>query len=225
MQTPSGMQTPEFPIISSSADEKFVEGIMSQKIVDIDKVTLCGRHRSVRLVALYAKKIILLHPACQKFDLIDCCADATNQQCSPHLEGGIISRMRATQEHQGICSSVPFQICHTYHEGSTEPGACCFCNLTVLVLLFECLCPSNAHAQYNYSTDIKHVVMLQGALRKCDREKRKCITADDLIWTLKTSSDYSHYTEVVRAYTQRYRAAEATERLSKRQEGATLFFC
>jgi hypothetical protein len=100
MQTPSGMQTPEFPTMSIAADEEFVEGIMSHKIVDIDKVTLCSRHRGVRLGTLCAKKIILLHPACQNFDRIDCCADATNQQCTPHLEGGIISRMRATKAHQ-----------------------------------------------------------------------------------------------------------------------------
>jgi hypothetical protein len=65
-------------------------------------------------------------------------------------------------------------------------------------------------------------MVMQGALQKCDREKRKSITADDLIWTLKTSSDFSHYAGVVRTYTQRYRAAEATMRLYKRQDGT---FC
>lgn len=57
----------------------------------------------------------------------------------------------------------------------------------------------------------------QGALEKCGRENRKSITADDLVWTLKLSSEFNHYAPIARAYTQRHRAIEATSRLSKRQ--------
>jgi histone H3/H4 len=59
----------------------------------------------------------------------------------------------------------------------------------------------------------------QSALEKCDRESRKSITADDLIWAIKQSSEFNHYTECVRSYTHRYRAIEATTRLTKRNEG------
>lgn len=59
--------------------------------------------------------------------------------------------------------------------------------------------------------------LVQGALVKCERENRKSITADDLVWTLKLSSGFNHYTPLARAYTQRHRAIEATTRLSKRQ--------
>jgi regulatory protein YycH of two-component signal transduction system YycFG len=59
----------------------------------------------------------------------------------------------------------------------------------------------------------------QSALEKCDRENRKSITADDLIWAIKQSSEFNHYTECVRSYTHRYRAIEATTRLTKRNEG------
>ena len=63
--------------------------------------------------------------------------------------------------------------------------------------------------------------LVQGALIKCERENRKSITADDLVWTLKLSSEVNHYAPLARAYTQRHRAIEATTRLSKRQ-GLTL---
>ena len=63
--------------------------------------------------------------------------------------------------------------------------------------------------------------LVQGALIKCERENRKSITADDLVWTLKLSSEFNHYAPLARAYTQRHRAIEATTRLSKRQ-GLTL---
>jgi hypothetical protein len=63
--------------------------------------------------------------------------------------------------------------------------------------------------------------LVQGALIKCERENRKSITADDLLWTLKLSSEFNHYAPLARAYTQRHRAIEATTRLSKRQ-GLTL---
>ena len=59
----------------------------------------------------------------------------------------------------------------------------------------------------------------QSALKKCDRENRKSITADDLIWAIKQSPEFNHYTECVRSYTHRYRAIEATTRLTKRNEG------
>ena len=59
--------------------------------------------------------------------------------------------------------------------------------------------------------------LVQGALIKCERENRKSITADDLLWTLKLSSEFNHYAPLARAYTQRHRAIEATTILSKRQ--------
>jgi hypothetical protein len=59
--------------------------------------------------------------------------------------------------------------------------------------------------------------LVQGALIKCERENRKSITADDLLWTLKLSSEFNHYAPLARAYTQRHRAIDATMRLSKRQ--------
>ena len=61
------------------------------------------------------------------------------------------------------------------------------------------------------------VLITQGALAKCGRENRKSITADDLVWALKLSSEFCHYAPIARAYTQRHRAIEATSRLSKRQ--------
>lgn len=59
--------------------------------------------------------------------------------------------------------------------------------------------------------------LVQGALIKCERENRKSITADDLVWALKLSSEFNHYAPLARAYSQRNRAIEATTRLSKRQ--------
>eukprot|EP00802_Teleaulax_amphioxeia_P018872 Tamp_19083.p1 GENE.Tamp_19083~~Tamp_19083.p1 ORF type:complete len:296 (+),score=42.69 Tamp_19083:318-1205(+) len=63
-----------------------------------------------------------------------------------------------------------------------------------------------------------------GALAKCGRENRKSITADDLVWALKLSSEFCHYAPIARAYTQRHRAIEATSRLSKRQGDQSLNF-
>jgi len=65
----------------------------------------------------------------------------------------------------------------------------------------------------------------QGALKKCDRENRKSITADDLIWTLKQSSELNHYTDVVRNFTKKHRTIEATSRLSKREGDAYTYSC
>ena len=64
----------------------------------------------------------------------------------------------------------------------------------------------------------KNSYLNQGALKKCDRENRKSINADDLIWALG-QSEFSHYTDVVRSYTQKYRTIEATTKLRKREEG------
>ena len=61
------------------------------------------------------------------------------------------------------------------------------------------------------------MIIAQGALAKSGRENRKSITADDLVWALKLSSEFCHYAPIARAYTQRHRAIEATSRLSKRQ--------
>lgn len=54
------------------------------------------------------------------------------------------------------------------------------------------------------------------ALKKCRREDRKAITADDLVWSLM-HSPLACYADTARDYTHRYRALEANEKLSKRQ--------
>lgn len=60
--------------------------------------------------------------------------------------------------------------------------------------------------------------LTMGSLEKCNREGRKSITADDLLWTLKQSPDFGHYTVFTRAYIQKYRENEANSRLCKRQD-------
>jgi nuclear transcription Y subunit beta len=59
------------------------------------------------------------------------------------------------------------------------------------------------------------------ALKKCRREDRKAITADDLVWSLSHSS-LACYADTARDYTHRYRALEANEKLSKRLDSQSL---
>jgi histone H3/H4 len=58
--------------------------------------------------------------------------------------------------------------------------------------------------------------VVSGAVKKCKREGRKAITADDLVWSL-SHSPLACYADAARDCTHRYRALEANEKLSKRQ--------
>jgi len=59
---------------------------------------------------------------------------------------------------------------------------------------------------------------VQGCVEKCDRENRKSITGDDLLWTLTQSPEFCHYSIFVREYVHKYRTIEATSRLAKRED-------
>ena len=63
----------------------------------------------------------------------------------------------------------------------------------------------------------------QEALKKCERENRKAITADDVLWCLMQSGPkLDDYSEAARNLKRQHRAIEAHDKLLKRQAGMEL---